>query len=71
MYLLSMTIAGNILYSIAYSGQSRIWVYTGPWVALVRRYVFWIGFNVAIVWMYTIFCVVLLRTVEAKHMEEW
>ncbi len=71
MYLLSLTIGGDILYSILYSGQFSTDAYTGPLVPLVRRYAVWIGFNVTIVWMYTILCVVLLRTVEAKHMEEW
>lgn len=70
MYLLSLTIGGDILYSILYSGQFSTDAYTGPLVPLVRRYAVWIGFNVTIVWMYTILCVVLLRTVEAKHMEE-
>ena len=71
MYLLSLTIVGDILYSISYYGQFSTDAYTGPLVPLVKRYAVWIGFNVAIVWMYTILCVVLLTTVEAKHMEEW
>lgn len=62
---------GDILYSISYSDRLLTDAYTGPLVSLVRKYAIWVGFNFAIVWMYTLLCVILLETVEAKHMEEW
>ena len=71
MYLLSLTIIGDILYFVSYSGQFSTAVYTQPIVPLARKYALWIGFNVALVWIYTLLCVVLLKTVEAKHMEKW
>lgn len=71
MYLLSLTIIGDILYFLSYSGHLSTAIYTQSLVALVRKYALWIGFNVALVWIYSLLCVVLLKTVEAKHMEEW
>ena len=71
MYLLSLTIIGDILYFVSYYGQFSTAVYTQPIGRLARKYALWIGFNVAIVWIYTLLCVVLLKTVEAKHMENW
>ena len=71
MYLLSLTIIGDILYSVSYSGKFSTAVYTQPIIPLAKKYALWIGFNVALVWIYTLLCVVLLKTVEAKHMEKW
>ena len=71
MYLLSLTMIGDILYFISYSGQFSTSIYTVPFFPLERKYARWIGFNVALVWIYTLSCVALLKTVEAKHMEEW
>ena len=71
MYILSLTIIGDILYSISCSTQLSTAIYTQPFVALAKKYALWIGFNVALLWIYTLLCVALLKTVEAKYMEEW
>ena len=71
MYLLSLTIIGDILYSVSYSGQFSPAVWTQQFVPLARKYTLWIAFNVALVWLYILLCVALLQTIEAKHMEEW
>ena len=71
MYLLSLTIIGDILYFVSYSGQFSTAIYTVPIIPLARRYALWIGFNIALVWIYTLLCVVLLKTLEAKQMEKW
>ena len=68
MYLLPLTIIGDILYFIA---QNSTAIYTQPLFPFIRKYTLWIGFNVALVWIYTLLCVELLKTVEAKRMEEW
>lgn len=70
MYLLSLTIIRDILYFLSYSGHLSTAIYTQNFVALARKYALWIGFNVALVWIYSFLCVALLKTVEAKHMEE-
>ncbi len=71
IYLLSLTIIGDILCSISYSAQISTASYTQPFFALARKYALWIGFNVALVWIYTLLYVALLKTVEARYMEEW
>ena len=71
MYLLSLAIIGDILYFVSYYGQFSTAVYTQPIGRLAKKYALWIGFNVALVWIYTLLCVALLKTVEAKHMEKW
>lgn len=71
IYLLSLTIIGDIVLFVSYFGQFSTAIYTQPIQPLARKYALWIGFNVALVWIYTLLCVVLLKTVEAKHMEEW
>ena len=70
MYLLSLTIIGDMLYFVSYSGQLSTAIYTVPFVPLARKYAILIGLNVALVWIYTLLCTVLLKTVEAKYMEE-
>ena len=71
IYLLSLTIIGDIMLFVSYFGQFSTAIYTQPAQSLARKYALWIGFNVALMWIYTLLCVVLLKTVEAKHMEEW
>ena len=71
MYLLSLTMIGDVLYFVSSSGRFSTAMYTVPFAPLIRKYALWIGLNVALVWLYSLLCVVLLRTVEAKHMEEW
>lgn len=70
-YILSLTIIGDILYFLSYSGHLSTAIYTQAFVTLARKYALWIGFNTALVWIYSLLCVILLKTVEAKHMEEW
>ena len=71
MYLLSLTIIGDILYFLPYSSHLSTAIYTRSFVALARKYALWIGFNVALAWIYSLLCVVLQKTAEAKHMAEW
>ena len=71
MYLLSLTIIGDILYFVSYSGNFSTAMYTEPFRPLVNKYALWVGFNFALVWIYCLLCVALLKTGEAKHMEEW